>query len=113
MENIFKEIEILVEKTGVIFFLAILGVTSRILIKSRDKKLTKMEIFTSYVVGVSFAMIFGYIITQYYSNVPYVGYAGAYVIGKIGEDLSTYLIKQFSQENIKKTINLILIFFKK
>jgi len=113
MENIIQEINIFFQKTFMIIILSIIGVTSRILIKSKDKKLTKLEIFTSYFIGTSFAVIFGLLLHQNYSETPYIGYAWAYVIGKVGEDISTYLIKQFSQENIKETLKSILKLFKK
>lgn len=72
-----------------------------------------MEIFTSYFVGISFAVIFGVIIHRNYTETPYIGYAGAYIIGKVGEDLSQYFIKQFTEENIKETLKTILKWFKK
>jgi Na+/citrate or Na+/malate symporter len=91
---------------------AILGVTSRIIIKSKSHKYTKLQIISSYIIGAAFAVVVGLFLQDFFKENHIYAYAGAYIGGKIGEDISVYILSLFSEKEIKKTFDKIFTFLK-
>jgi hypothetical protein len=111
LQEIYNQIIILMSKitSSLIAFLA---VTIRILVKSKEKIYTFLDVVLSYLAGGSFAILSGLIINEYYPDAGVLAYVIVYLSGHIGEDVNKHLINQFGEKKIEKTIDNIMRFLK-
>lgn len=110
-QEIYNQITIIISKLTSLI-IAFLAVTIRILVKSKEKIYTFLDIVLSYLAGGSFAVLSGLIINEYYPDAGVLAYVIVYLSGHIGEDVNKYLILQFGEKKIEKTIDNILRFLK-